>query len=322
MNVITNPNQPMFRKQMIDLVRDEYALEPLGHEFEPTAKRLHNWIKQAADHGDTPSCSRCVRFRPGGLPTRFPRMSYSGRQAPRPTVGGKPLVFGVTNTNYPSKKIFLADSRVCGEPTVRPVIAFIRSRRAARFLVSRSLSAAAIDSCLSLRKPSTFDVDSCTLLNASRVRASGRLSRGRSGQKRSMSTVAPSATLASNRFPGNVHVPHARLRRYPASRPARGGRAGCRVGVLAQHGGVISPRGAIRLIRSCQKESARSSRARMSARLNPYPATTSAAISSHLPGQRPKTGYRLRGTHEIHRVHLIDYRQRQAGQRSAIAHDD
>jgi len=226
---------PEFRQQIVEVVRAGRTPESLAREFEPTAKSLRNWVKQA-DHDDTASCSPRLR----------------------------------------------------GSPPVRPVIAFSRSRRAAHFLVSRSLPAVAADSCLSLRKSSTFDVDSCTLLSDSRVRVSCRLSPGRPGRKRSMSSVAPSATLASNRFPVNVHVPHARLHRYPANRPARGGRAGCCMGVLAQHGGVVSSRGAIRLSRSCQKAGARSFGARMSARLNPYPAATSAAISSLLPGQRPK----------------------------------
>jgi transposase len=41
------PYPPEFRRQMVELVRAGRMPEELGHEFEPTAQVIRNWVRQA-----------------------------------------------------------------------------------------------------------------------------------------------------------------------------------------------------------------------------------------------------------------------------------
>ncbi len=41
------PYAAEFRRRMIDLVRAGRTPESLGHEFEPTAQAIRNWVRQA-----------------------------------------------------------------------------------------------------------------------------------------------------------------------------------------------------------------------------------------------------------------------------------
>ena len=40
------PYPPEFRQQMIELVKAGRSPEELSREFEPTAQRIHNWVRQ------------------------------------------------------------------------------------------------------------------------------------------------------------------------------------------------------------------------------------------------------------------------------------
>ena len=42
-----SPYPPVFRQQMVELVRSGRSAEELGREFEPSAQAIRNWVAQA-----------------------------------------------------------------------------------------------------------------------------------------------------------------------------------------------------------------------------------------------------------------------------------
>ena len=45
------PYPPVFRRQMVELVRSGRTPEDLSREFEPTAQSIWNWVRQAERDG-------------------------------------------------------------------------------------------------------------------------------------------------------------------------------------------------------------------------------------------------------------------------------